>query len=98
MTNGIWGTLSIGLFATAAAPGGIDADGLFYGGGLGLLGKQFLGVIAVGAFTFALALVVWSIIKAILGLRVDEEDEVTGLDITEMGMEAYPREDSIRGA
>ena len=95
LINGIWGTLSIGLFAKQSMPGGIDVDGLFYGGGPSLLGKQFLGVIAVGAFTFVLSIAVWSIIKAIFGLRVDEEDEVTGLDISEMGMEAYPREGQI---
>ncbi len=43
LTNGIWGTLSIGLFASVAMPGGIDRDGLFMGGGLGLLGSQFVG-------------------------------------------------------
>ncbi|MCH8289513.1 ammonium transporter [Candidatus Poribacteria bacterium] len=95
LINGIWGTLSIGLFAKQSMPGEIYADGLFYGGGPSLLGKQFLGVIAVGAFTFVLSIVVWRIIKAIFGLRVDEEDEVTGLDISEMGMEAYPREGQI---
>ena len=96
LVNGIWGTLSVGLFATKGAPGGIDADGLFFGGGLGLFGKQFLGVLAVGAFTFILSIVVWWVIKAIFDLRVDEEAEVTGLDISEMGMEAYPQESVIR--
>ena len=95
LTNGIWGTLAVGLFATKAAPGGIDADGLFYGGGVGLLVSQFIGVIAVGAFTLVLALIVWTVIKAIFGLRVDQETETTGLDITEMGMEAYPSESPL---
>jgi len=97
LTNGIWGTLAIGLFATKAAPGGIDVDGLFNGGGVGLLVSQFIGVVAVGAFTFVLALIVWTIIKAIpgFGLRVDQEGETTGLDISEMGMEAYPSENPV---
>ena len=95
LTNGIWGTLAIGLFATKAAPGGIDADGLFNGGGVGLLVSQFIGVVAVGAFTLVLALIVWTIIKAIFGLRVDQEGETTGLDISEMGMEAYPSENPV---
>ena len=94
LTNGIWGTLSIGLFATTAAPGGIDVNGLFYGGGLGLLGAQFIGVLAVGAFTFTLALIVWAALKAFGGIRVTAEQEFEGLDISEMGMEAYP-DDSV---
>lgn len=89
LTNGIWGTLSLGLFATRAAPGGIDADGLFYGGGVTLLGHQIVGVLAVGGFTFFGSLIMWSIIKATIGLRVDIEAETAGLDISEMGMEAY---------
>ncbi len=89
LTNGIWGTLSIGLFATVLAPGGIDRDGLFYGGGATLLGYQAIGVAAVGAFTFGLAVVVWSVIKVTIGLRVDRNAELTGLDLSEMGMEAY---------
>jgi len=96
LTNGIWGTLSIGLFASTDAPGGIDRNGLFLGGGVGLLGSQLVGVAAVGAFTFGLAYVTWALIKATIGLRVDAESETLGLDITEMGMEAYAS-DSARG-
>ena len=96
LTNGIWGTLAIGLFATKAAPGGITADGLFNGGGMDLLAKQSIGVTAVGAFTFILAFIVWTIIKATgVGLRVEQEAETTGLDISEMGMEAYPSDNPI---
>ena len=89
LTNGIWGTLSIGLFASVAMPGGIDRDGLFMGGGLGLLGSQFVGVLAVGAFTFTLAFIVWGTLKALGGIRVDAEAETAGLDLSEMGMAAY---------
>jgi len=91
LINGIWGTLSIGLFATKDAPGGIDRNGLFYdpAEGVGLLGDQALGVLAVGAFTCAFSLVIWSIIKAAVGLRVEAEAEMKGLDLAEMGMEAY---------
>ena len=89
LTNGIWGTLAIGLFATTAAPGGIDRDGLFLGGGFGLFGAQVVGVLAVGAFTFVLALIFWGVIKAIGGIRVTAEEEAAGLDVSEMGMEAY---------
>lgn len=91
LVNGIWGTLSIGLFATMSAPGGIDCNGLFYdfGDGLALLGRQAVGVLAVGVFTCAFSLAVWSVIKATVGLRVNADDETKGLDLSEMGMEAY---------
>ena len=88
LANGIWGTLSIGLFASADAPGG-GANGLFNGGGFGSLGAQALGTLAVGAFTLTLSLIAWAIVRAIFGLRVTAEDESRGLDIAEMGMEAY---------
>ena len=88
LVNGIWGTLSIGIFATAAAPGG-GPDGLLYGGRFASLWAQFIGVVAVGAFTITLSLLVWVIIKWTLGLRVSPEDESRGLDLSEMGMEAY---------
>lgn len=94
LVNGIWGTLSIGIFATAAAPGG-GPDGLLYGGGLASLTAQLIGVIAVGLFTLVLSLVAWFIIKQTLGLRVSPEDEARGLDLSEMGMEAYAK-DSMR--
>ena len=89
LANGIWGTLAIGLFATTTAPGGIDRDGLLMGGGFGLLTSQVIGVVAVGAFTFVLSLVAWAVIKATMGMRVEPEAEHIGLDISEMGMEAY---------
>ncbi|HEY7616083.1 MAG TPA: ammonium transporter [Terriglobales bacterium] len=91
LTNGIWGTLSVGLFATADAPGG-GANGLFYGGGFGSLKVQVIGVLAVGAFTLPLCLIAWGLIKATMGLRVTPEAEIAGLDQTEMGMEAYPED------
>jgi len=53
-------------------------------------GAQLYGIVVVGAFTVVASLVVWFIIKAIMGLRVSEETEVNGLDMAEMGMEAYP--------
>jgi Amt family ammonium transporter len=88
LVNGVWGTLSVGLFATSTAPGG-GANGLFNGGGFASLQAQLIGIVAVGAFTFALSLVTWFLIKQVLGLRVEREAEVRGLDVTEMGMEAY---------
>jgi Amt family ammonium transporter len=81
LVNGIWGTLSIGLFATDG--------GLFNGGGFGSLTTQIIGVAAVAAFTLTLSFVAWFVIKMVLGLRVTEAEEREGLDMTEMGMPAY---------
>lgn len=87
LVNGIWGTLAVGLFAI---PGLIGADGgLFYGGGLSLLGIQFLGIAAIGATVFPLSLILWFVLKKTLGMRVSREEEIGGLDVGEMGMEAY---------
>ena len=53
-------------------------------------GAQITGIIAYGVFTFVIALVVWVILKGIMGIRVSEEAEINGLDTSELGMEAYP--------
>ncbi|MBC6717364.1 MULTISPECIES: ammonium transporter [Aurantimonas] len=51
---------------------------------------QLIGVLAYGVFTFVVSLVVWAILKAVMGIRVSEEEEALGLDRTEVGVEAYP--------
>jgi Amt family ammonium transporter len=51
---------------------------------------QAIGIAAIGGFTFVLSLVIWSVLKATMGIRVDRESEISGLDVSEMGMEAYP--------
>ncbi|MEM9128085.1 MAG: ammonium transporter, partial [Pseudomonadota bacterium] len=51
---------------------------------------QLTGIVAYGIFTFVGALILWSILKATVGVRVSEEDEINGLDMAELGMEAYP--------
>ena len=53
-------------------------------------GAQILGIVSIGGFVFVVSLVVWIILKAIIGIRVEEESEVVGLDVAELGMEAYP--------
>ena len=53
-------------------------------------GAQIMGIVAIGGFTFIASLVVWFILKAVMGIRVDEESEDVGLDVAELGMEAYP--------
>ncbi|MBO4864137.1 MAG: ammonium transporter [Eubacterium sp.] len=84
--NGIWGTIATGLFATTSAPGNDSVVGLFYGGGFHQLGLQLLGFATVAAWTVVCMIIVFSIIKAIFGLRVSEEEELEGLDSTEHGL------------
>ncbi len=66
---------------------GTLAVGIF---GSGDIGVQLIGVVAIGAFVFVASFVVWFILKSTVGIRVDEESELNGLDIAEVGMEAYP--------
>lgn len=80
-TCGVFGTLAVGLFAVEG--------GLFYGGGVSLLVTQFIGVVAVFAWTMVTGLILFSAIKALVGLRVSAEEEETGLDLGEHGIEAY---------
>jgi Amt family ammonium transporter len=95
---GIWGTLSLGLFACGqyGATGPLAADnsaplkGLFYGGGLTVLKAQAVGSLIVTAATFGVALAVMYAIKAIGQLRVSREGELHGLDLHEHGIPAYP--------
>jgi Amt family ammonium transporter len=85
LVNGVWGTLSVGLFASRN-----DVLGLFYGGGMSQFLIQLKGVIAVGVFTVAAAAIAWFAIKLTLGIRVSPDEELEGLDKGEHGMEAYP--------
>jgi len=85
--NGVWGTLSVGLFGQKAL--GLAHDGLFYGGGSAQLGIQLLGVVSVVVFIVAAMGTVFKLIDATLGLRVSRDEELRGLDIGEHGMESY---------
>ncbi len=90
LVNGIFGTLSIGLFAQDKITGTATGNGLFYGGGTQLLMAQATGVVAAGAYTFIVSLIAWGILKAIMGIRVSLQEEIEGLDIGEHGNSAYP--------
>lgn len=87
MMNGIWGTLSLGLFASQNG-----VVGLFAGGGFSQLVLQLVGVIACGAWTVSTCFVLFTVIRKTVGLRVTVEEEVRGLDLFEHGSEAYPRD------
>jgi len=88
---GVYGTLMVGIFGKQSIAG-TDSfrDGLLYGGGFEQLYVQAQGVIATGVFVGGLSLVAWLVIRKTLGMRVSEEEEMLGLDLGEMGMEAYP--------
>ena len=72
---GVWGTLAVGIFGSKA--------------GIGQLGTQLVGVLAVGAFAFIIAFALMYILKVTLGIRVSKEEELRGLDIAEHEMPAY---------
>jgi Amt family ammonium transporter len=79
----------VGLFAQKGV-GVSTVNGLLFGGGFGLLGKQAVGVVTVGAFVFAASALSWLLIKAVLGIRVSAQEETEGLDVGEHGNHAYP--------
>jgi Amt family ammonium transporter len=87
---GIWGTLSIGLFATGQYGGdAYGAEGLFYGGGMTQLGVQLLGSAVVTAVALGVGFALMYAVKATKTLRVSEEGELEGIDIHEHGGPAY---------
>jgi Amt family ammonium transporter len=83
---GAFGTLAVGLFAQESYGG---VNGLFFGGGLKQLIVQATGVVSVFAWVFVTALILFGVIKKIMGLRVSDEEQLKGLDIGEHGIEAY---------
>src|SRR5215207_4692728 len=93
---GIWGTLACGLFTAPRfaqyAGIGNPEGGLVYSGSFAQLGYQALGVVVVFALVLALCLATWYAISKTIGLRVNAEAEVAGLDIAEHGMYGYPEQ------
>lgn len=87
---GVFGTICVGLFAQEGVTTLSAANGLFYGGGWGLLGIQLVGILSVGAFVFVSTYIFWWILKKTVGIRVSGEEEIAGLDIGEHGNFAYP--------
>lgn len=89
-TAGVWGTLSTGFFATKDLAT-VGKPGLFYGGGFHQLGVQALGVFTCAAFAFIVSFILLTLMKKFMnGLRVTEEEEIMGLDISEHGSYGYP--------
>lgn len=78
---GTFGTLAVGIFA--------EHGGLLYGGGLHLFGIQLLGITVIGLWGFGTTYALFSALKASVGIRVSQEDELIGLDLSEHGIAAY---------
>ena len=87
--GGLVGSLLIGLFADPEFFGGEFKEGLFYGGGLELLGEQALANGVVIVFSFVVTFVLFKVLDATLGIRVSEKTELTGLDLEEHSETAY---------
>ncbi len=86
LVGGVAGALLIGFFGTSAVGG---ADGVFYGGGFSLLGKQALAVVTVVGYSFVVSYVVAKVIAVTMGLRVSAEEEYEGLDASQHAESAY---------
>jgi Amt family ammonium transporter len=84
---GIWGTLAVGIFGRAAL--GTANNGLLYGGGIKQLGVQIMGSLATVVFVLIGMGIIFKLIDLTIGLRVNRDEELRGLDIGEHGMEAY---------
>ncbi len=90
LVGGLLGSVLLGLFADASI-NELGKDGAFFGGGWGLFGEQVLAVVVVMAFSFLVSLLIGMVLKAVLpkGIRVSEEEEFTGLDLTQHSETGY---------
>jgi Amt family ammonium transporter len=93
--GGLWGALSVGIFAVVAANTyGLNAvggsvEGLTNGGGLDQLGRQAIGVAVVAPYSFIVTFVILKVLDLTVGIRLNDEDEVAGLDVSQHGERAY---------
>ena len=96
LVGGIWGSLAIGFFGTHVV-NSVGIDGLFYGGGSALLGKQALGVGMVAGYSFIVTLILGFIIEKTIGFRIPRDAEIEGIDLSEHAETAYEMTSSSRG-
>jgi len=96
LVGGLWGCLSIGFFGSSAI-NSLGLDGIFYGGGATLLGKQAFGAFFVLAYSFIATLIIGFIINKTIGFRVKEDAEVAGIDYDQHAETAYELTSSSRG-
>lgn len=100
---GAWGLLSVGIFADGTFGGGLNGvtgnvTGLLYGGaGVGQLVAQCIGVVVCGIWAFTVGYVFFKVQDKVMGIRSAREDELVGLDVPEMGVEAYPEDRVLHG-
>jgi Amt family ammonium transporter len=87
LIGGLWGTLAVGLVASSASTAGVD--GLFYGGGVDQLWRQAVGAFSVLIYSFVLTYIIGFAIQKTIGFRIDEENEVEGIDGAEHAESAY---------
>jgi Amt family ammonium transporter len=97
--NGLWGQIAVGLFADGTMNyGGTTITGLFYGDGSQLV-AQIIGGLVAFVWAFGISWIFFTVQKAVMGIRVSEEDEIAGLDLPEMGMPGYQSDaEPYRGA
>ena len=96
LVGGIWGSLAIGIFGTHVV-NSVGIDGLLYGGGAALLGKQAIGVGIVLAYSFTVTLILGYAIEKTIGFRIKKDAEVEGIDLNEHAESAYEMTGSSRG-
>ncbi len=96
LVAGIWGSVAIGFFG-ASSVNSVGIDGLFYGGGAALLGKQALGVAVVAVYSFVATLIIGYAIEKTIGFRVKRDIEIAGIDLNEHAETAYEMTSSSRG-
>ena len=89
LVGGIIGSLIIGLLASQTSTGADGIEGLFYGGGLGQLGKQTVAVVAVFAYSFVMSYILGQIVDKTIGFRITEEQELQGIDETTHAESGY---------
>ena len=96
LVGGVIGSLAIGFFGSSQV-NSLGLDGLFYGGGMALLGKQALGVGLVMAYSFVVTLIIGYLIEKTISFRVKEEKELLGVDLTEHAESAYEMGGILKG-
>ena len=96
LVGGIVGSLAIGFFGSSKV-NSLGLDGLFYGGGATLLGKQALGVGLVMGYSFVMTLIIGFLIEKTIGFRVKTENELAGVDLSEHAESAYEMGGILRG-
>jgi Amt family ammonium transporter len=96
LVGGLWGCISIGFFGTHVV-NSLGLDGIFYGGGTTLLGKQAFGALLVLAYSFIMTLIIGFAIDKTIGFRITRDAEVEGIDLNEHAETSYEMASSSRG-